>query len=401
MAAQQRPAGSAPQTGWLPRVERYQGDLTATEKAEVVRVLDAIEHILQEVPELAHPDGITAKALLTSGGRRPGADGNTDPRNLLEYRYHLDLCDPGVERLGCGSIMVDINVDQPPGQPQLVDARGREIWAESVRSDGYCCPTSNDPGVPTRDTVPGQTELYYRLSPTMRSWVEVYFLPAGESFWSQITREELYEAVLFGWEKDGGGPGVPLYRQQASTSPYGEWLAGAEQRRKEREEALAGVAAVQGAAEVEKLRKELEETERQVGEQLRAEAAQGSSEAATAAVGMLAMMDSVRNELDAMSPAERRMPAMFDLSRQDLPALTGYPLIDRESLMAQRLFAVDPEFWHYRRSRVEVRSIEVRISASTGSGPPPPSVHRVLWAVWQKLDWRAFRQLLEPPGGPD
>jgi hypothetical protein len=35
-------------------------------------------------------------------------------------------------------------------------------------------------------------------------------------------------------------------------------------------------------------------------------------------------------------------------------------------------------FWRARKSAVESRGIQVNISASAGSGPPPPNVHNAL-----------------------
>jgi len=402
--AQQRGDREAPHPGWLPRRVNIEGSITAAQKAEAIRRLEAIEGILRQVPELAHPDTIMVQALFGGVSRRLGAGDATDPRNVLEYYLELGLCEPEMVRIaqqrpelhlnGCGTIEVRVNFSNPPGSVALHDARGREIYLEAIRSDGYFT-RSNDPTVTTRDTVPEATEVYYRLSPTNRSWVTVLFTPDDEPFWTQITREELYQAVLFNWERDAGGKDLPELRKRAGTSPYREWLAGAAQRKKDREEALATAAAIQSPAELAKTRKMLEDTEREVGERLKAEEASGPDEGATAAAEMIGLVDSTRAELARMTAAERRLPAMVDATSKNGPFVAGYQLTDRESPYAERLFTLNYDFWHARRSPVEVRSLMVHINASTGSGPPPPSVHHVLWAVWKKLDWGALNQLLD------
>jgi len=126
------------------------------------------------------------------------------------------------------------------------------------------------------------------------------------------------------------------------------------------------------------MRKTLEETERETGEQLR------KSEPVDREIRERAHLysDEVRTELANMSAAERRMPAILELDPQGREGrkATGFLMTDEQSASphAHRVITPNYGFWRARRSPVEVRSIEVFFSASTGGGPPPPPVHNAI-----------------------
>jgi len=54
----------------------------------------------------------------------------------------------------------------------------------------------------------------------------------------------------------------------------------------------------------------------------------------------------------------------------------------------------DPQFFKARRSRIEVRNIVVRLSASRTCNTS--EVQRAIWQNYQKPDWAALARLLEP-----
>ena len=83
---------------------------------------------------------------------------------------------------------------------------------------------------------------------------------------------------------------------------------GAPQRKKDREETLKAVAQFQPAAEVAKLRKELEDAERDAGEELKKSESQDREDAKTA----FKPTDDMRAELNRMTPSQRKLPAIVD-----------------------------------------------------------------------------------------
>ena len=55
----------------------------------------------------------------------------------------------------------------------------------------------------------------------------------------------------------------------------------------------------------------------------------------------------------------------------------------------------DPGFFKARRSRIEVRNLAVRLSASLTCNNLV--VQRAVWQTYQKFDWAALARLVEPP----
>ena len=322
--------------------------MTAAEKAEAISKLEVILRIFQRVPELAHPQGFVVDALLSGASQRLGPGDKEVPGYVFEYRLHLGLRDPAVEMYGCGSIEVRVNFSDPPGNLPIHDAQGRPIYFEDVRGDGYFN-GSRDPNNrrDKRDKVPFATETFYRLSPTERSWVDPIFTAGGELPWKSVSREEYYNALVFDVEGNDGQK-LAAYRKSLEKSPYRQWLDGAAQRKKERDEALTAVATVQTPAEVAKLRKEMEDTERQVGEQLKAEEAADPDANAKALADSHSFQDGVRAELARMTPAQRRAPAMIDATQEAGFKAGGFTLADHDGPFAQRIFTLNYDSW--RRS---------------------------------------------------
>ena len=93
------------------------------------------------------------------------------------------------------------------------------------------------------------------------------------------------------------------------------------------------------------------------------------------------------------------MPTILDYNSEAYRA-TGVYLRDRDTVAAgiSRVLTPNYDFWRARRSPVEVRDIEVHISAIVGCcNPPPPPIHNALWQTYKKLDWRALAALLDQP----
>jgi hypothetical protein len=163
-------------------------------------------------------------------------------------------------------------------------------------------------------------------------------------------------------------------------------MGGAEDRKQMREMVLGGLRPAEAAAK----RKQLEAEERKTTDELKA----GESKYKASIGGELSVMtrqvEIMRARIAAMTPAERRIPAWLDRrAGQD-----AFPLVAPNSEPAVRVLQFDPDFFRARRSRVEARSIHVRLSASLSC--ETPAIHRAVYKALQQLDWAAIARLLEP-----
>jgi hypothetical protein len=379
-------------SGWLPIRGSVSSQMTTAQKEAAAAKLLAIVQVLRQVPELGTPRDFEVTPVFQGGTRRLGFGDVEDRANVYEYGLDLGLCDSRFEEgHRCGSIFIDVNFLNPPGNFPIHDQQGRAIYIEAPRGDMYRVP---DGPTFSRESVPLATETYYKLSPTERSWVTVIFTADRELPWKPVTREEYYNAVVFDIEgKDGSK--LAEFRKANRTSAYQQWLAGADQRRKERQETLAALKGIQTPVEIEKLRKTLEESERETGEQLKAADAADPDANKKALAASNTYQDAVRAELGKMTASERRMAALVDLARKDGLSATGSTMTDRDSPTVQRVLTPNLDFWRARKSPVEARGISVHINASAGGGPPPPAVHNALWQTYKKLDWAAINRLLD------
>jgi len=379
-SAQRAQTATTPRPGWLPR-EVFIDNLTAAHKAAAIARLEQIERILLQVPELANPQGFELRSQFHGGARQLGPGDVERPGNVIEYVLRLWFFAPteAIAGEGCTCITITVNDHSPFGAAPIRDEQGRIVYVEAERGD----------------PVPLATQVYGRfLEARERSSVRVLLTSGGELPWTTVTREELYNAVIFETEgKDGAK--LADYRKALETTPYQEWLDGAAERRQEREATLRTAATLQTPAEVAKLRRLLEDTEREVTDRLKASEATDRAANQAALASSHARTESMRAELEAMTAAERRMPALIDMTRSDGPYRTGWRLTDVDAPTVWRVLTPDYDFWRARRSPVEVRSISVHIGASaTGL---VPAVHKALWQTYQKLDWVALNRLLDAP----
>jgi hypothetical protein len=159
----------------------------------------------------------------------------------------------------------------------------------------------------------------------------------------------------------------------------------APKRKRERDEALA-TAEKANPSQAAAMRKELETTERQITEQLKAaeeqDRAENARELATATPD-----DQFRARLAAMTPAERAMPAWTNkgggVDEFFQPNAPG----------AVRIVRANPAFYRPRSSRIEPRGVMLRFTASLFCHSP--AVQRAFYAVRRSFDYSALRRLLE------
>jgi hypothetical protein len=393
-AAQESRAGA--HAGWRPRYVRP-GRFTAAQRAAAIATLGKIEGLLRQVPELADPDGFEIQPVILEGAPQDGPGTKPMPGSVVEYILRLMFFLPGAGE-GCGCIEVRVNANQ---SATMFDAQGRHIYVEPPRAMRPRGTPEQTAGILWQ--VPQATQVYGELWEPVRdiregrgepSMVDVLFVGAGALPWKPVTREEFYQARLLEMEGRDGKEGAE-FRAGLAKTPYEQWLEGAAQRQKDRERTLAELATFQSAVEVEKMRQTLEQTEREVTENLRKTAEEDRERNRDALAASWGRRDSLRVELERMTPEERRMPTYINNTTGEGPIATGWPLTSDSAPPAWRILTPNYDFWRARRSPVEVRSINVHIGiAGTGLHP---KVRNALLQTFKKLDWAAFNRLLDQP----
>jgi hypothetical protein len=198
-----------------------------------------------------------------------------------------------------------------------------------------------------------------------------------------VTKEQYLRSMIFNAEGKNGEAEKET-RKMLETSTYATWMSEAAARKKQREETIATVARLQGRAAADEMRKTLEQTEREVTEQLKAQDADERAQKKEALEHRY--VDELRSQLAAMSPAERATPAAVGMDGKIVTS--GVP-------GSHRVLTPDPGFWRMRRSRVEVHSIQVLM------GPTEmcmnPAVHAAVARAWETLDWMALKRIVDRP----
>jgi hypothetical protein len=344
-------------------------DATPAERASVMATLDEIERILRQVPELAQPHGFE---IVKNFGSKPLA---SEPTGLFHMGIGLQFFAPSraIEHEGRSCIQVDVNFrnGRPSELRSLVGEDGREFLLE----------------FPVGEPKPGSTVVYEGLrwdTPELdRRPGFVTFTRGGVFPWVPVTREQYLRAQILGVEGRSGDKETSFRKELEKTS-YDRWMDEAAARKQQREASIASMARAQGAAAADELRRTLEQTEREVTENLKAQDAEERARAkaflATSTLG-----DQYRRELAALSESERRSPAM----------LSGGVLAAADAQGAHRVLLPDPEFWRARRSRTEVHSIT--LSFYPNQTCMVPAVREAVEKAYATLDWMAFKRMVERP----
>jgi hypothetical protein len=217
------------------------------------------------------------------------------------------------------------------------------------------------------------------------------FVRDGESPLHQLTREEVRRSQIV-YLEGANGEKLAESRKLLAKTPYEQFMAGAPERKKTRDDLRAVLKGARTPAEIAALIKEMEDAERGAAAELKAQSAEdrriNDSTSRAESLG-----DKVRASLAGMSAAERRMPAWITSGARD--TLTSFGTAETPNV--SRLIRPNPEFWTMHRSRVEVRSIDLDFSARCPSSPPPPEVHRALWKLRQNIDFAALTRMVNQP----
>ena len=379
-AAAQREPASPSRPGWLPPQFQWASSMTTAQRTSAMDVLRQIERLVLEVPELARPDGFEIWPAFAGGHRPAGPDDAVLPNSIVRYNYGLTFFAPTRAAAGEGRVCLSVIVNDDPPPEKHRGEGGLRVYIQG------------DIGKP----VPHATEVHGELwnAPGERSFVDVIFVSAGALPWRPVSREELINTLIFEVEGKDGARKAELTAAFEKT-PYQEWMEGAAQRKRDRDQLLREAATYQSAAEVQKLRQTLEATEREVTERLQQAEAGDRERNADARSNVSAYGDSLRATLARMTPAERRMPALVNNALTEGPMAGGYRLTDDDAPPAWRLRTPNYAFWRARRSPVEVRSLRVSIGLS-GTCLKPTIQHALLQA-FERLDWAAFNRMLDAP----
>ena len=368
------------QAGWLPRTVAMGPNLTGPNRAAAIARLESIERLVKQVPELAHPSGFEIKPSFSGGRRRNGLNQSEHAGYVVAYQYVLTFSAPrfAPNIPATGTVVIGVNADE--NVQGWIDPQGRDVIVEQTRWPRV-------PGSVVTYGVSGSGTVQPREDFTLWAW----FTPGGELPWRAMSREDYYNALIAHAEGNAGEKRAQIQKATEKTG-YEQWLDGAAQRKKEREETLKAVAQYQPAAEVAKLRKALEDGEREAGEQLTKSEPDDRARAKSA----FEPTDGIRAELNRMTPAQRRLPAILDTdpARTEWRA-TGATMRDRDTLAStvHRVLTPNYDFWRARRSPVEMRTINVYLEASDS-----PAIREAVYQMYRKFDWRALAALLDQPG---
>ncbi len=369
------------QTGWLPRYVDMSNIPSANRAAAVAR-LEAIEQLVKQVPELAHPNGFEIMTSFIGGTKRTGQGNSEHPEYVTEYQLHVGFYVPKkMPRTDPNADIVFVVNASDNGTKEL-DARGRHVLIEEGRWPKWPFSTVTYGTSPTGSFNAG--EIFQATA---------WFTAGGEFPWIPMSREDYYNWLIASAEGNNGEKRAELKKATEKTG-YQRWLDEAPQRKKEREETIKAVAQV-APAEAAKLRKTLEDADREAGESLKKSEGDDREQAKQA----FKPTDDMRAELNRMTPAQRKLPAIIDAdpSRTELIA-TGGSMRDRDtvSVTVHRVLTPSYDFWRARRSPVEVRTIAVHIAASDA----PPPVLSAIWQTYKKFDWRALAALVDQRSKP-
>ncbi len=367
------PAAGA-QTGWLPRTVDMGPNLTGANRAAALARLESIERLLKQVPELVHPDGFEIRPFFTGHRSRTGPGDTEHADYVVEYQYRINFFVPSLAKKASatGAIIFAVNADE--NTKGWVDPQGRSIFIEQPRW----------PPVPFSVATYGVGKLLPGEGFGLWAW----FTPGGERPWRAVSREDYYNAVIAYGDGANGEKRAEIDKA-AEKTPYQRWLAEAPKRKTDREAILKVLARAQPPGEVAKMRRTLEDVERETGDNLRKSEPADREESQS----MSKASDAVRAELNRMTPAQRKLPAIVDTD----PAATewratGASMRERDTLTAtaSRVLTPNYDFWRARHSPAEVRTLNVYLE-----GSPAKPVLNAIYQTVKKFDWRALAALVD------
>jgi hypothetical protein len=346
---------------WANHYPPSLGLATAAERVSAMTTLNEIQRVLEQVPELGKARGFELEQYAFGGTLHFGE------RGVLTYHWFLVFYRESKAVPQEPPRCIEVHVNASRGA--LFDETGKAFFIEQVIGE----------------PIPGATIVYEGLrwdTPTAEHRSGYVTLTSRGAFpWLPVSREEYVRALIY-LEEGKNGEKEKAFRKSLEKTSYERYMEEAAERKKTRDEAVAAMARAQGRAAADEFRKTMENTEREVAEQLKAAEAEERKQFKEALTNRYG--DQLRAQLASMTPAERAAPATARYGDNQLVA--------PDDPEAHRVLTPDPEFWRSRRSRAEVHSITI---AFHPCGYPP--IRAALEKAYQTLDWAALKRIVDRP----
>ena len=362
--------------GWLPRYDtvRTGGDLTMTpaERAVVEARFAEYERLFTAAESLARPQGFIVQPNV-SGTLRTGGFG------IPSFAYGLLIAPTLRERpaaVWASENAVAVSVwAGTGGPPDFSDSTGR-IYRERQRSGPL-------PGMPPTAFLFDGLQFDKQTSARINE-VRVLLTSDGVLPWADVPRERVLNILIAEAEE--------TYRKTAqatSETASQRWLREAPERKRNRDQLVATLMATAGMdkAQAEKVRADMERTERELGENYKKAEAEERENGRRGLALLKERVSYVHGQLAAMSAAERAMPAWIQLTRDGhynfaLPGTAGF----------ERLVADRPDFYRFKGSRVLVRTLLVYFHIQEYAGQEAED--RAVIDSYKAFDWAAAQRML-------
>ena len=347
---------------WFPRgMSRNESNpAAATDRATIAATLTAVEGLVRNTT-LGTPKGFEIQPSWIY-------DAPVNRTKLSQYYLRIGLWCPtrasGTEPPP--TLVVTFNPNPilwSEGDRPMLDEQGDGLYFERVRTA----------------TRFGAAATYGDFDENKRIDTEglfVLFTAGGGSPTLPVSREEYLRAMIFTLE---GKDQETVKKFAAQKTPYQAWLDGAAQRKKDRDQMYATVAAID-PTQAAQVRKDMEKVEVETAASFKRDEALDRDLRTQAVANATVGGDKLRAQIAAMSPEERASPAWVIGTHELVPAGT---------LKANAVVRADPAFYRARRSPTEPRAVLVRMQA------PYPELMAVHQQVYRQLDWAAIKRMVE------
>ena len=225
-----------------------------------------------------------------------------------------------------------------------------------------------------------------RLIQGKGSGIAAVYTQGGAFPWTPLTREQYLRAQIFEYEgKDGEK--LKEIAGSMSKTPYEEWMAGAGQRKRERDDLARQLQGFQTKEEIKNTIAQQEKQEIQMTQELKARDAEDRLRNQQAVRVASGPGDELRARLAAMPAEERAKPARVSMNWEMPPEGTPNTF---------RVLTPTLDYWKVRRSPVEIRTLIVNMGGASGTCATAP-VLNAIWQTYQRLDWAAIKRMVEAP----
>jgi len=373
------PASAKPRgPGFLERSAIFYGTgeeaLTPAERAIVEARFAEYERLFTAADSVARPQGFIVKPSVSGGAM-------TRSRRIPSFRYALMIAPLVQERLA--AIFASENPESSSvwsgggGPANFRDSAG-DIYSERQRSGPL-------PGMlPTTYVFDG---LQFDKPTRARSnAVRVLLTPDGVLPWTDVPRERVLNILIAEAEDT-----YKKTAQLTAETVYQRWLREAPERQRTREQLVVTLTATAGMdkPKAEKMKADMERADREVGESYK----KADAEERERNIRNLALLKErvayVRAQQTAMSATERAMPAWFRLNSDG-----HYSFASPGTPGFERLIADKPDFYRFKGSRVQVRTLMVYFHIQ--EYPREEAEDRAVIDAYKAFDWAAAQRMLTP-----